>query len=424
MAEKNTLSILQNIKKKMQKFDQEPKKIETISGANDEFEYISTSKPKAAEAKIPHIDSASAVPQEIFNIDKDLELLSRPTENMAEVKVEPAKAAVSVSSPAELDDLGLDDFSDLDGLDAKSEEVVATPIKEEILNIISQEAPKAIQSKIEEIDDSDHDLPSFDLENEEKEDEEIKATPTDVIEKESSDDFNMDFDADLDLDEDSEHEEIVTPDSAKPMELKNDLSKNSEIESVNDKPEYKNYERKIDDINFNKSSEEKNLSVAVEEVVQNKPEPVAPSRLSDVDDEQFLKDLGIENTAQVKPQDPALNSTQKKVHDLDDLDLNALDEIENSMDIDSLSPVTFKEEVPVAEKKEEIKNIPAPLEKTEEVPDMISENELELMLRDQNFAEIAMNILEPKLDAWLDEHLHGLVEAIVQEEVKKLFEKR
>ena len=39
MVEKNTLSILESIKKKMQKFDQKPKKSEIISGVNDEFEY-------------------------------------------------------------------------------------------------------------------------------------------------------------------------------------------------------------------------------------------------------------------------------------------------------------------------------------------------------------------------------------------------
>ena len=44
MAEKNTLSILETIKKKLHKFDQKTEKNNKISEVSAEFEYISPTK--------------------------------------------------------------------------------------------------------------------------------------------------------------------------------------------------------------------------------------------------------------------------------------------------------------------------------------------------------------------------------------------
>ena len=51
MAEKNTLSILETIKKKMNKLDQKADKTSKISEVNDEFQYISSGPRKEGAAR-------------------------------------------------------------------------------------------------------------------------------------------------------------------------------------------------------------------------------------------------------------------------------------------------------------------------------------------------------------------------------------
>ena len=188
----------------------------------------------------------------------------------------------------------------------------------------------------------------------------------------------------------------------------------------------------IDDIDLDELSKE--------EEVEKKQAVVQPAVKDEIDfdDEEFLKDLGMAAPAKSKSPLPpiddittekaAATSDEKTIADelFEDIDLDDLDDIEKKMSVDhtadKLEQSNDREQNQATEPlkiKEEI----APIPTQNSIIQSIN-GEIETILQNQNFSEIAMNILEPKLDSWLDQHLHGLVEKIVQEEVKKLFEKR
>ena len=391
MAEKNTLSILQNIKKKMQKFDQEPQKIDTVAGINDEFEYIPSSKAKAdakievaaAQAKTnPEVDVNAAL--EIY---KDLQFAENSVAAMA--KEQAPKPAANNDME---DDLGLDDLSDL-------EDHVPAPVAPKDLPV-APVFPAAPAQEIGSHDDFELDLDEDDHQlHEVSKVESVKAAP--VHEEEHHDD--LDFDLDLDLDEDDQQD--------------------------------------LDDLDLNKLlTEEELMHNKANLQAQKVPEVPAAKTAAELEDEEFLKNLEPipPLTPPTLPPAPALAhslgeveaNAEKSISDelLHDADLDELDDMEDQLFVDETpAPQVIQNQevenqavVEVREAKKE--NAIEPLDMSAVLSE--KKSELELMLRNQNFAEIAMHLLEPKLDTWLDQHLHDLVEKIVQEEVKRLFEKR
>jgi len=108
MAEKNTLSILETIKKKMHKLDQKSEKTVAPASSNEEFQYISSAPKVEAtavlEAKVPEQKSDTTMPK--FEDDLGLEDLESETAS-------PVLAVVENKQPEALDDFNLDDL-DLD----------------------------------------------------------------------------------------------------------------------------------------------------------------------------------------------------------------------------------------------------------------------------------------------------------------------
>lgn len=421
MTEKNTLSILQNIKKKMQKFDQEPKKIETVAGINDEFEYIPSNKAKS-DVKIEVADNSiagtavasDAAASAAAEIDKDLQSAGNPVQTAAKAPTPPTPVSAAPTSFVE-DDLGLDDFSDLEDHKPAAPAPKAPP------------APAKPQEVV--VDDL-----SLDLEEEDHHQEEPHAEAHD----------DLDFNLDLDLGEDEE--ELPQPEPAQQKIPEPEVKK----------PEEKKTEQQIDDLDLDKLlAEEEAAHKKSQQTAPAKPVAPQPSQEINIDDEEFLKDISMPAKPQapspVKAQAPKVEA-KKSITDelLDDVDLNDLDDIEDKMFADIAPATTAKAQekdysditaapqeilqkqlgIKSEEKREEIMIPPLDMsqsfegERNEEKTYKSPDSNLESMLQNQNFAEIAMHILEPKLDSWLDDHLHGLVEKIVQEEVKKLFEKR
>jgi cell pole-organizing protein PopZ len=113
MAEKNTHSILETIKKKMLKLDQKADKPAEVSSANnssseDEFEDISSSGKKEQKAEKLKPEVVQAVDQK-FEDDLGLDIEKSEEEKDVEVKKSPEKAAGSESfKDFNLDDLDLD----------------------------------------------------------------------------------------------------------------------------------------------------------------------------------------------------------------------------------------------------------------------------------------------------------------------------
>ncbi len=440
MAEKNTLSILENIKKKMQKFDQEPKKIETVAGINDEFEYIPSSKAKSSDVKIEGSAEQKSAADAASEIDKEF---APKTGSESSAAVTPSKPAPQNYGGIE-DDLGLDDLSDLEDT---YQPQVAAPVAPANVNK-SPVIPEPQQAPVVSNHDDLHEL-NLDDHHEE---------PKVEVKKEEHDEFDLNFDLDLDLEEEKTPQDPVK--SAEPVvtpvvEAPKPVTPTPQSPSQN-----------IDDIDLDKLLAEEDAS---RKQGQEKTAPVIPPKPTiSADDEAFLKELEasdpiktqapnmpIPPVAQVQatpPVTPPTPPVDKKVEDKKslseelarDVDLEDLDDIEEQMFADSSAKtsetaapavqnsqpqrikeeiVTVKEDVLPEVKKEHRPIAPLDLssvEKTYISPD----KDLEEMLENRHFSEVAMHLLESKLDNWLAEHLHGVVEKIVQEEVKKLFDKR
>lgn len=111
MAEKNTLSILETIKKKMHKLDQKTEKGGKISELRDEFEYIAPAKKQEEASKLfsPETSaSQQAQNQPIFKDDLGFEDIRKPVAVVAQVTT---SGDAGKSEEINLDDLDLDDES-------------------------------------------------------------------------------------------------------------------------------------------------------------------------------------------------------------------------------------------------------------------------------------------------------------------------
>jgi hypothetical protein len=428
MTEKNTLSILENIKKKMQKFDQEPKKIETVAGINDEFEYIPSSKAKNSDVKI-EVNNAAA--EQKFAADSASEI-DKEFASSSVAKANPAAAAPSTPAPAKPaapqnyggveDDLGLDDLSDLEDTHQPQ---AATPVV--------PKAPVAPAPKAPVIEDHD-DLHELNLDDHH---EEAKTE----AKKEEHDEFDLNFD--LDDDETPQAPVKAAEPAPQVVEVPKPAAPASQAPKQN-----------IDDIDLDKLLAEEDAS---RKQGQENVAPVVPAKPAmSADDEAFLKELEASDPiksqtpapsapippapvapAPVKPPVPPVEAKKSISEELArDVDLDDLDDIEEQMFADS-TPKAVAPVVPAAQNpqqqqiKEEVVAVKedhrpvVPLDLSSVSNSYVSpDKDLEAMLENRHFSEVAMHLLESKLDNWLNEHLHGVVEKIVQEEVKKLFDKR
>ncbi len=420
MVETNTLSILKNIKKKMERFDQEPKKIETIAGVNDEFEYISSSKPKDVEVKATVDD---------LNYNRDAGFNSEIKQDST-----PAAQDSKAASPNPSDDFGLDDLSDLEDEVFKtsaaptSQAQPASPVK------TSVEEKPVQQTKAEE---DIFDL-NLELEDEPKKENTAASLPAmeeSVTTEEKSDE---DFDLSLDLEDDENEQSVVeTEVVAEPAQQ----SVSSDLSPQATSPQNKTT---IDDLDLDELLKEEESKKA-----QNStPAPLKEEKAGSTSDDEFLKELGIDID---EKQTPAANKDKEKLPEIDELqdikpvqpvqkaEQNGRQKVEQKSNVNALLDDIDLEDLNNIEQKmftdgEAVKAV-APNQKQDEVlvdhdqgskktSYISADSNLESMLESRHFSDIAMHLLEPKLDAWLDQHLHSVVEKIVQEEVKKLFDKK
>jgi len=119
MAEKNTLSILETIKKKMHKLDQKSEKTVAPASSNEEFQYISSTAKVETAAVLETKVSEQKINTKMPKFEDDLDL-----ENLEKEIAPPVAEASKNKNPEALDDFNLDDF-DLDS-EAKTPAVVSS----------------------------------------------------------------------------------------------------------------------------------------------------------------------------------------------------------------------------------------------------------------------------------------------------------
>lgn len=414
MAEKNTLSILESIKQKMIQFDQkDPKKTSSFSG--DEFAYISPEKNNLNKTT----EENAATTQEDQSLNKDSELNNSDQKKSVVdfMDDEDHEENPFISNPLTQDN---DDF-----LFEEDDEIVET--KESFL----QHNPEAGEGKLEIDNKKKEEIVKPEVEVKK---EEISSIPNKALAKDEDDlDLN-----DLDLEDDEPLKSEVKKDDSQNHDLSfdededfltfDDEDEDLEIEELTNKKEDINAEPKKQEAisNF-----DEDLDLDIEEPVNTKEEIKPESKKEEVVN-HFDED----------EEDDFFDSKKSEDKDfLSDIDLDSEDEIIEEKKPEPMKPAV--KEMPIISNLGNISPIPVKKDKSDQP--LISEETLQATtvsikkLIDANnvvhgiksfsnpnssaFSELAVQLMEPKLEKWLNDHLANLVEEIVREEIKKIIPK-
>lgn len=474
MAEKNTLSILESIKQKMIKFDEkEPQKSAVFEG--DEFEYVAPESnhlneeledSTSEEEKSDDITTTEKTPNKsaIDFIDDDLELEETPKTNENDdflfenddEHIEPRKPFLQHEEemePAESDDLNLDD------LESKDEKENIETVKEDLDNLDLEE----------DLDDGlDFDEDDDNLENSDAMPEspvvDSETVVEDKIESNDSPDQNMDLDEKDDLDLDFEEDEKATDnldlnDDDQETEIKNELDDldldedddmdfNEKLEvntenqpATEDMLETENHQ----DAENSLDTDEEILSTEEETTSQQMPKQELDEDLEEEDNFGDINlDLDDDIDMEASPIKSEATSNQEKFKPMSGEDflnsnINLGDEEET---LEEKPQLTNNEEFTKLPNSSNTSKIPS----LREFPDQsLLHNEtlhdtsqsIRKLIDAKNivrgiknfshdggsFNELAVQLMEPKLEKWLNENLPNLVEQIVREEISKIVPK-
>ena len=343
MAEKNTLSILETIKKKMHKLDQKSEKTVAPASSNEEFQYISSAaKVEAAavlEVKVPEqkIDTT---------FEDDLGLEDLGTEIAPPIPNTPPVAEASENKqPEALDDFNLDDF-DLDSeaktpaivaptaevkqnevgdfseddiedfedeIDIAEDEVVKEEVEEEHQDLVAgdvdwlgnkivtdevEEIPAVVTPKVddldltfgeeahEEVDETKHD--ELDLEHLEEEQIEETHEEEDALDLEADEEKDDDLDLEH-LDEEEHNEEEYEEEDVLDLEVDEEHKENKSVEDDDlDFAELEKHEEKKPAMEIKEESHEDD-DLNFDDLESLPPKKLEPQIHKDLDDDLDLE---------------------------------------------------------------------------------------------------------------------------------------
>jgi len=317
MAEKNTLSILETIKKKMHKLDQKSEKTVAPASSNEEFQYISSApKEEAAavlEAKVPEQKSDTTMPK--FEDDLGLEDLESETAS-------PVLAAVENKQPEALDEFNLDDF-DLDS-EAKTP-ATESPTEEAKQN----EAEDFNEDEIEDFEDA------VDIAEDEVAEKRVEKEPQDAA---TGDVDWLGNKIITDEAEEAKHDEL-------------------DLEHL----EEENVEETHEKAHEEESAEEDVLDLEADEEKDDDLDHLDEEEHNEEEHEEDILDLKVQEEEKVEDDDLDLEeeNAEEQHEEEDVLDLESNQEDQTSKepvednDLDFAELETHEEKIPVTEIKEE-----------------------------------------------------------------------
>ncbi len=403
MAEKNTLSILESIKRKMIQFDQkDPKKTSAFSG--DEFAYISPEKKTTEE------NAAPAQENQALNKDSELDNNDQKKSTVDFMDEEDHEENPFISNPLTQDN---DDFlfeADDEIVETKKSflqhDLLEAEVKKEEISPIPSKTPieNKVENKVLAKDEEDLDLEDLDLDG----DEDLKPE----VKKDDLQSHDLGFDEDEDF--------LTLDDEDEDLDIDELVNKKEKIKTEQKKQEAVNYFDEDEDLDLDIEE-----SLNIKEEIKSAPKKEEAVNYFDEDEDDDFFD-------------------RKKSEDKDflsDIDLDSEDEI-----IEEKKPEPIKTVVKQIPNIPNVGNVsPIPTKKDQADQSLISEKTLQQTtssikkLIDANnvvhgmksfsnpnssaFSELAVQLMEPKLEKWLNDHLANLVEEIVREEIKKIIPK-
>ena len=459
MAEKNTQSILESIKKKLNKFDQ--KTANKMSNLDDEFDYVASAK-KEGEGRYESVLSQAAESEQVSELAQD------------------SQSEINKENPA-LENLDLDDESSIKPI---MEEVAAGSQNTDSYEEFEEEDLEDFEDEVDFAEDEDDLLEDDFLEDEFAEElEEMRAKAS--IETEENDDLNF---GELTQSESKVEEESKEPlvEEEESDELNFDELTQAESEAeVNQKELVTEEEEEDEDLNFTELTEAKPAEVKQKEPVTVEEEEDDDDL--DFDDLEFEEEVrkeqsqkAVEQPAEQDPHDDELDELEREIQKLKEtakekspkeahleledelLGIKPAEVVASVVAPVPLAPEPERAAVPQevsAPPKVELDNFssfpelpPIQVQAAQEISNtQIFERRgvaldeatvkqttesVKKLLDARNvvsgianfsqspiLAELAMQMLEPKLEKWLNENLSQMVETVVREEIKKIISK-
>ena len=442
MAEKNTLSILETIKRKMHKLDQKTDKSSKISNLNDEFEYISSAPkqeaPQPVDAKAPE-----SVPAAKPEDDLDLDALEEAVQASEKAPVKPASKE-HVLDDFNLDDLDLDDEApavQTPNKEVKSEEISEEEFAEDEIEDYEDEIDFDEEGESEamaEIEDN-----TLSIENEEEggldwlgnkvEGESEGETEDDLefpeeaeaiehieeeqeVEEDHDDDLNLD---DLDLSE----ENISAPRESRLSEQSSE-DDNLDFDDLDFEEEVKE-EKKLPEFDLSaseaKTQNQPKNSKDIEDFLEKKPALKEPISLEDEIDFEFEKEImGLRPEVTQKDERPANQAPEIFQQPISQQSFMPPQDNVSTMNQSGLVTSSERGQTKIIYDST-LRQTSDSIKKLLDAKNMVSG--VANFSQSSSFAELAMQLMEPKMEKWLNEHLPDLVEKIVREEIKRIIRK-
>jgi hypothetical protein len=492
MAEKNTLSILETIKKKMSKFDQKAEKTSKLADLNDEFQYISPSSKKQAEEKmanaksqeIPTLDEARVgnSVRKLEDPDFDIDDESKPKEPIDEYLMEEddiedyedeadfeemegeKEEEFSSEVTAEDDEFDLDIFEEEETENAQENYEKDDDLNLDELDLGSDEPEQTLEENIDEeahdeinlqenleVKKDDLDLEAIAKEYEEEHPEEFHKTFEPTVENaaENVEQTIEQHDEPLNFDDlqDEPEQEI----KAKEAE---EIPSFSEPEAVSQNIADVVLEKKSEKTNNNFDGELEKLDKELEKQnieAEKKKLEIKMSPLEEIDLEFEKEIMGFrpqftdENSQEVAKEESKIVEETENIVFENVAPTQIETEIKISENIKNHEPIQLAEETPAV-------SFEAPKPPVEPIQQVTKSRNFDSMIREETvlqasdsirrlmdaknvvegistfskspaFSELALRIMEPKLEKWLNENLPELVENIVRDEIKKIIPK-
>ncbi len=442
MAEKNTHSILESIKKKLHKFDQKPEnKIADVSG---DFDYVAPVKndvkkeePKEELIQAEPEVATNSVPPVVENKPKNedgLEDFDWDDESSVKTAVEQVTANVqSTESREYYDDFDEDDLEDFeDEIDFDEDD-----FEEEIEDQVVEETPSLESENEDEL--------SFEGLEEVKEKQEPKTVNNEVEMKELED-LNLD-DLELELAKQEKKSEAKPVEPAANQDFGSGDSELDELEREIQRQKEQAEEDAKNPIHLDLEKEMLGLG-AFDQVVK---EEIAPQEKAEIELEEIEEIAPQEEVSQELPEEELVEETVDSFDDkalleqiqkesakaADHLDLPVMPAMPEMPQISLENEISSMHEA--AQKQAEIEVVSAPVvqknllsettmkQTTDSVKKLLDAKNvvsgISSFSQSPVLAELATQLLEPKLERWLNDHLAELVEKVVREEIKKIIPK-
>lgn len=432
MAEKNTLSILESIKQKMMKFEQDPEKNERIFDEIKEFEYFEPAKNDVEEHDKDDVnfqtDNAKIIAdnvedEEDTKFDLDLEDYEGEEEDLfqdnsnflfenhddTEQKTSQdfqtnkptdgkstQQTTVNSDNNHKINTSTLDDEFDLDELEAEFLK------HNETSNVQQSKIQNQQSSKVEEVQKDDDDFLDDDFLDLEEDNVDLQENP--VVEKPSENAVTQKVEVknnEIDFSNLTQNNAVKEDNKAAitdAFQMQNDITSEDDDFDL--------------DADFDDSKEE--------EDVEEKSLPISDNSTSendldfedDDDDDIFEEESKIQQDVKV---DSVNNTTllQKEEQSKALSDNNKVEVIINKSDQNLYSMPLIT--------KQTLQQSTESIRKLMDASNVVSG--IKTFSQQAPFSEIALQLMEPKLEKWLNDHLPELVEKIVREEIARIVPK-